>query len=70
MTDHYVDDETYFRLVEALAALQPEIIGDRLALDPDQIKIALGEAGGIWPEIVREDSSNPTERLWTRNRSC
>lgn len=36
---HFIDDQTYARLVDALAGTS----------DPDEIKIALGEIGDLWP---------------------
>ena len=47
MTEHYIENEAYDAAVNAIAA--------RTHLDPDEIKIALGEHGDIWPESIRKD---------------
>jgi hypothetical protein len=47
MAEIYIPTENYRRGVEAIAA--------RTRLAPDEIKIALGEHGNIWPESIRTD---------------
>ena len=42
MTEHYVETEAYNAAVNAIAAMT--------LLDPNEIKIALGEEGNIWPQ--------------------
>lgn len=49
----YLSHDRYTRLVAALADLKPCPIADRITAD--QIKIALGEAGDIWPLGIRRD---------------
>ena len=55
MAEIYVPTDNYRRAVDAIAAMT--------GIDPDEIKIALGEHGNIWPEGVRvdlvEDGSAP-----------
>jgi hypothetical protein len=41
----YIETEQYRRAVAALATLT--------GADPDDIKIALGEEGDIWPESIQ-----------------
>lgn len=54
---HYLDRETYFSLIEALAAaatdfiLSPEI---KAMIDRERIMLALGEVGDIWPAPYSE----------------
>ena len=47
MAATYIPTENYQRAVDALAAMT--------GLDPDQIKIALGEEGNIWPASIKRD---------------
>ena len=49
MTEHYIKNEAYNAAVNAIAAMTH--------LDPDDIKIALGEFN-VWPESVREIVEN------------
>jgi len=44
MAEIYVPTENYRRAVDAIAAMT--------GVDPDQIKIALGEHGNVWPESI------------------
>lgn len=44
MTAIYIPTENYQRAVDALAAMT--------GVDPDAIKIALGEHGNIWPMTI------------------
>jgi hypothetical protein len=41
MTEHYIQDEAYLAAVNAIAL--------RWNLDPDDVKIAMGEGGNVWP---------------------
>lgn len=51
--DIYLDYDRYSRLVTALANLQPCPFAGRIT--EDQIKVALGEAGDVWPLEIRGD---------------
>lgn len=55
--DHYLSDETYDRLVEAITSLEPEIIGNRLAIDAEKVKWLLGERGSVWPASIQPITS-------------
>ncbi|WP_159010037.1 hypothetical protein [Bradyrhizobium sp. S69] len=44
MAEIYIETENYRRAVAAIAAMTNT--------DPDDIKIAFGEAGNIWPESI------------------
>lgn len=48
--DYYLNDERYDRLVAALLALKPCAFSGKV--EPDQIRLALGEEGGIWPARI------------------
>lgn len=49
--DHYISNDTYRALVEALLKPEPcPFTGD---VETDQIKLILGEVGGVWPERIR-----------------
>ncbi len=51
-TDHYLPDEVYDRLVDALHRAECEPFGlDRR----EKIIEALGDIGGIWPDMCRRD---------------
>jgi hypothetical protein len=50
MAEIYIPTEQYRSAVNAIAAMTH--------LDPDEIKIALGEHGNIWPLSVREIVEN------------
>lgn len=45
MTEIYLPIENYRRAVDAIAAMT--------GVDPDEIKIALGEEGDIWPMSIQ-----------------
>jgi hypothetical protein len=45
MTEIYIPTEQYNAAVNAIAALT--------LIDPDEIKIALGEEGNIWPQSIQ-----------------
>jgi hypothetical protein len=47
MAETYIPTEQYRAAVNAIAAMTH--------LDPDEIKIALGEEGNIWPESIHAD---------------
>lgn len=51
MTDIFLDDERYSRLVAALVNIQPCPVTGMVT--ENEIKIALGEAGDIWPQAIR-----------------
>lgn len=51
--DIYLPYDRYTRLVAALANLEPCPFAGRIT--EDQIKVALGEAGDIWPLEIRGD---------------
>ena len=46
MAEIYIQTEQYRTAVNAIAA--------RTGIDPDEIKIALGEEGNIWPASIQE----------------
>jgi hypothetical protein len=47
----YRSEESYRRLVEALAAIKPCPVTGEVT---DQVKIALGEVGDIWPNSIKD----------------
>lgn len=47
MVEIYVETKNYRAAVNAIA--------EKTGLDPDEIKIALGEEGNIWPISIRVD---------------
>jgi hypothetical protein len=56
MQHHYLADEVYHRLVEALAKLELSAWnGDEL--DHDQIMETLGEVAGIWAASIADQLS-------------
>ncbi len=56
MTDIFLDNKRYSRLVAALLKVEPcPVTG---VVSENEFKIALGEAGDIWPESIREDALN------------
>lgn len=54
MTDIYLDDERYTKLVTALLNMQPCPFAG--VVTADQIKLALGLRGDIWPMAIRGDA--------------
>lgn len=53
MTDIYLDYERYSKLIDALLNVQPcPVMG---VVTADQIKLALGMGGDIWPLEIRGD---------------
>jgi hypothetical protein len=51
MAEVYIPTGNYRRAADAIAALKPCPVHG--VITADQIKIALGEAGNIWPESIR-----------------
>jgi hypothetical protein len=62
MTDVYIDTGRFERIAIAIAALEPcPFFG---VVTADQVKMALGEHGDIWPEAIRADAElNRTNNL-------
>jgi hypothetical protein len=50
----YIEDDQYDRLVAALLTLQPSPVTGEVG--PDEVKIALGEIGDIWPARVEAET--------------
>jgi hypothetical protein len=50
MIEHYIENEAYLAAVNAIAR--------RWNLDVDDVKIALGEEGNVWPESICEIVEN------------
>jgi hypothetical protein len=48
MTERYIETEAYCAIVSAIAAMT--------AIDPDQIKIALGEHWNVWPDSIQHQT--------------
>lgn len=46
----YIPFDRYEELVEKLASLKPDPLFWRIT--PDQVKLLLAEAGGIWPDSI------------------
>jgi hypothetical protein len=53
MTEVYIPTGNYRRAADAIAALTPCPVHGFITAD--QVKIALGEAGNIWPESIHDD---------------
>ena len=53
MTEIYIPTGNYRRAADAIAALKPCPVHG--VVTADQVKIALGEAGDIWPDSIRGD---------------
>lgn len=51
MAETYIQTENYRRAVDAIAIMT--------GIGPDEIKIALGEHGNVWPESIREADQFP-----------
>ena len=51
MSDIYLDTERFNHIAEKIAALTPCAFAGRVTAD--QVKVALGEQGDIWPECIR-----------------
>jgi hypothetical protein len=47
MTEYHIEREAYLAVVNAIAR--------RWNLEPDDVKIAMGEGGNIWPASIREN---------------
>jgi hypothetical protein len=54
MTETYIASARFERIAEAIAALEP--CAFRGVVTADQIKMALGEHGDIWPGCIRGDA--------------
>lgn len=54
MAEIYVPTENYRRAVDAITA--------KTGIDPDVIKIALGEEFNVWPESIRDFAGRPKLR--------
>lgn len=50
MTEHYIPDEHYSRLIDLLLA---NVVGSIFSDERDKLMFALGEKAGIWPEYSR-----------------
>lgn len=59
MSEHYLSDQDYFRLVRRLA---------ECGNDLERIKATLGEVGGVWPDSVRVDLER-SDRLTAQARA-
>jgi len=46
MAEIYIPTENYRRAVDAIASMT--------GVDPDEIKIALGEQANVWPVTIRD----------------
>lgn len=58
MSEIYIDDHRFNALAEKIAALEPCAFAGRITAD--QIKLALGEHGDIWPECIWADAEHST----------
>lgn len=58
---YYISTPDYDRLVDALANLKPCPFEGRITAD--QIKIALGELGDVWPASILPDVLQSAERI-------
>lgn len=47
----YIEDEIYYRLVDALLNVEAPPFLDR----PSHIKLTLGEIANVWPANLRQD---------------
>ncbi len=54
--DFYLTDEIYDRLVVALLALKPCAFSGEI--EPHDVRLVLGEEGGIWPARVEAASES------------
>jgi hypothetical protein len=50
----YIDDNGYAALVAVLANLEPCPVEGRIT--EDQVKLALGEHGNVWPVAILSDA--------------
>lgn len=60
MTEIYIEDARLFALADAIAALEPCAWAGRITRD--QILIALGEHGDIWPISILSHVGRPDPR--------
>ena len=51
--DHYLNDEAYGALIEALASVEADPVTGKI--EPSCFVEALGEVGGIWPASLLLD---------------
>jgi len=56
--DHYIDDELYHLLIAELLTLAPDPVTGQV--EPDAVKLALGEIAGIWPASIQASAENRT----------
>lgn len=54
MSEVYLNTERFNSLAEKLAAIKPCMLAHGVTID--QIKLALGEHGDVWPECIRADA--------------
>lgn len=59
-SEHYLDDATYARLVDAILNAEPCAWSGKV--EKDQIMLVLGEVGDIWPKVIQ-----PTEKSLASN---
>jgi hypothetical protein len=64
----YLPTEEFHKLAEAIAALEPCPMDGRVTAN--QIKIALGAFGDIWPMAIRPYDEDVVVRLVTKNESA
>ncbi|GAA4111199.1 hypothetical protein ACFFTN_27540 [Aminobacter aganoensis] len=50
-TDNYLPNETYWKLVNALAGIEPSPMDGGPNIE--KIQEALGEIGGVWPASIQ-----------------
>ncbi|MBB3997859.1 hypothetical protein [Aureimonas pseudogalii] len=53
MTQTYLPEATHNALIAALVAAAGKLTGLSELVDRNDIVIALGEVGGIWPDTIR-----------------
>lgn len=56
----YLSDETYHRLIDAILNAEPCAWSGKV--EKDQVMLAIGEAGSIWPEAIRRERNSITAR--------
>jgi len=54
MPNVYLDTDHFNQLAEKIAALEPSAFAGHVTAD--QVKLALGEHGDIWPKRIRADA--------------
>lgn len=60
MKSIYLPRRAYARLVDAILKLEPDPVSGQV--EADQVKLALGEFGDIWPEGLNELVDNSGEK--------